>query len=340
MSSPSNAIKSSSANSTNSTAAAAAAKVPKNASSVLEPPSSFKEQIKEMFQKNKYLIIFIGAALVIFIIVIVYIYFAMRKTGLTGKTLTTVPIKLFGTNSPRSIMNTNIPVPSLGMEYTYSFWVYLENYDQTATNSRMLWYRGTMNDIATANPIIYMDKSSNIMYLCVKSQNSVLSGGSVNYNQDVGQIALNNQFLNQIPMSNNTNQYLIMKIDYVPLQKWVNVAMVIDNQIISIYLDGDIYSVKTVNDFNYNSSLPYSLIVDKTDGDIYIGANPHPSQNITINGYLSKLDFFSYAISSEDIKRNYDKGPFSKNFLSMIGLGSAYGVRSPVYKIGNTTDQS
>jgi len=82
-----------------------------------------------------------------------------------------------------------------------------------------------------------------------------------------------------------------------------------------------------------------NLIIDKSDGDIYIGANPQSSQNITINGYMSKLDFFAYAISSIDVKKIYDQGPFSRNFMSMIGLGSTYGVRSPIYNIGNAASQ-
>jgi len=140
-----------------------------------------------------------------------------------------------------------------------------------------------------------------------------------------------------------TNQYLIMTIDYVPLQKWVNVALIIDNQMLSVYMDGEIYSVKSVDDFYaMNANMPKgatlpNLIIDKSDGDIYIGANPQSSQNITINGYLSKLDFFTYAISSVDVKKIYDQGPFSRNFMSMIGLGSTYGVRSPIYNIGSAS---
>ena len=297
---------------------------------------NFSSRIKEFVKANKFLLIFIGVVLLIFITVIIYIYFAMRGTGLRAKTLTSDPIKLIQSNSPKTISNTTIPIPTLGKEYAYSFWVYLENYDQTVQNHRMLWYRGNVNDISTANPIIYMDKQSNTMYLCVKTQSSTLSSSSVNYNQDVGQVVSENFFLNPAFTSpNNTNQYLIMTIDYVPLQRWVHVALIVDNQMLSVYLDGEIYSVKSADDFNAMNKLNYNLIIDKTDGDIYIGANPQNSQNMTINGYLSKLDFFSYAMSAQDVHKTYAAGPFSRNFMSMIGLGSAYGVRSPVYKIGN-----
>ena len=190
-----------------------------------------------------------------------------------------------------------------------------------------------------------MDAASNKMYLCIKTQNSTLSSTTVNYNQDVSNVLTNNLFMNTHNLTSlqGTNQYLIMTIDYVPLQKWVNVALIIDNQMLSVYMDGEIYSVKSVDDFYaMNANMPKgatlpNLIIDKSDGDIYIGANPQSSQNITINGYLSKLDFFTYAISSVDVKKIYDQGPFSRNFMSMIGLGSTYGVRSPIYNIGSAS---
>lgn len=299
------------------------------------------KKMSQFVKDNKFLLIFIGVVLLIFIIVIIYIYFAMKGTGLQAKSLTSAPIKLTQSNSPQTINTSLIPVPSLGKEYAYSFWVYLENYDQTSANQRMLWYRGNLNDIATANPLIYMDSASNKMYLCVKTQNSTLSSTTVNYNQDVGQVVANNYFLNKSKFNSpsGSNQYLIMTIDYVPLQKWVNVVLIVDNQMISVYLDGEMYSVKSIDDFNAMNPITYNLIVDKTDGDIFIGANPQSSKNITINGYLSKLDFFTYAMSAMDVKKIYDAGPFSRSFMSMIGLGSSYGVRSPVYKIGSGDNQ-
>ena len=295
--------------------------------------NDFKAKLKEFIKNNKFLLIFIGVVFLIFIAVIVYIWIAMKTTGLNAKTLTKTPIRLIQTNSPQTIMNSSIPVPTLGKEFGYSFWLYIENYDQTSSKSRVIWYRGNLNDISSANPLVYMDATSNKMYLCIKSQNATLNSSAINYNNDVGLVAANNYFMN--PSATSSNAYLIMTIDYVPLQKWINIVINVDNQMLSVYLDGEIYSVKSIDDFNAMNSLPYNIIVDKTDGDIYIGANPQNSQNITINGYMRKLDFFTYALSARDVKKVYGAGPFSRNFMSMIGLGSTYGVRSPVYKIGD-----
>ena len=269
----------------------------------------------------------------------------MKNGGLVGKKLMQSPVKLDGTTSVPSISGDNIPIPSVGREYSYSFWTYLENYTQTPGSQKMLWYRGESDDISSANPIVYLDSISNKMYFVIKTQNSVLSSANVNYNSDVGLIIPNNYFLNQkFNLSSDCNKHIILTVDYVPLQRWVNMTLIISDKLVTIYLDGEIYSVKSIDEFKNNKSnefdvngnkVDYNLIIDKTVGSIYIGKSPMASSNITINGYMSKMEFFNYAISSADVKSVYKDGPFPNGILAALGAG-AYGVRSPVYKISDS----
>lgn len=308
-------------------------------------------KMKGLVSENLHVVIFIGIVILVFVIVIIYIVVAMKGAGLSGKSLTTTPIRLDGNNSPKTIPGDNIPVPSVGREYTYSFWIYLDSYAQTSGSSKMIWYRGSENDISSANPIVYMDEMTNKMYFVVKTQNSVLSGatGDNDYGSDIGAVKRLNYFMNDdLTTDILHNKHIIIPVDYVPLQRWLNFIMVIDNKIITLYMDGEIYSVKTVDEvkalrhehnpeYDTNGNrLDYSLIVDKTEGNIFTGKNPVSSRNVTINGYLSKMDFFNYAISTHDVKKVYNAGPFSKSFLSMFG--SKYGVRSPVYKMSESVE--
>lgn len=304
--------------------------------------SDMASKAKNFFQQNMPLIIFLGVVILIFVIVIVYITFAMKGAGLSGKTLTKTPIKLDGNNAPLVISSDKIPVPSLGREYTYSFWVYVENFNQTPGNQKMLWYRGADNDIASANPIVYMEDMSNRLNFVIKTQNSVLSSTEASpYNADLTTIKTKNYFHNKsLTLDDEHNKHVIVTVDYVPLQRWVNYVMVVDNKLVTVYMDGQIYSVKSVDEFKtvkpaeYNDKgerFDYTLILDKTEGNIYTGKNPADSQNLTINGYLSKIDFFTYAVSAKEVQKVYDQGPFTKGSLS--AFGSAYGVRSPVYRM-------
>jgi hypothetical protein len=131
---------------------------------------------------------------------------------------------------------------------------------------------------------------------------------------------------------------MIITIDYVPMQRWLHVVMVVDNKLVTTFIDGEIYSVKTTDEYKMlkeperdarGNTITHNLIIEKTQGTLYMGkfgpAAPPSS-------YLSNLEFFNYAISINDVKRIYVHGPFSRNFLAMLGI-SSYGVRSPVYKI-------
>jgi hypothetical protein len=341
----SNATAKAASNATAKAASNATAKAASNASgNVLTSGvgTDLMSKMKDFMKKNSLVLIFIGAILVIFIIVIIYIYYAMKNGGLVGKVLMPQPIKLDGTTSAPSISGDGIPIPSVGREYTYSFWTYLENYTQTPGSQKMLWYRGSPDDISSANPIVYLDSLSNTMYFVIKTQNSVLSSATVNYNSDVGLVVPNNYFLNpNFNLADDSNKHIILSIDYVPLQRWVNTTLIISDKLITIYLDGEIYSVKSIDEYKNNKAsefdvngnkVNYNLIIDNTVGDIYVGKSPMTSKNITINGYMSKLEFFNYGISSSDVKSVYNDGPFPSGILAALGAGG-YAVRSPVYKL-------
>jgi heme/copper-type cytochrome/quinol oxidase subunit 2 len=305
-------------------------------------PASTSDTIAKFFSDNMLVIIFISIILVIFLIVIIYIFVSMRGAGLRSATLSRAPIQLTGSNTPPPILATRMPVPMVGMEYAYSFWVYLENYSQTPGSQKMLWYRGLNGDLTAANPIVYLDSMSNKMYVVIKTKNSTLSSNNL------GDIVTKNYFLNNALTLNsaNTNKHIVMSYDYVPLQRWVNFGIAVDNKLVTLYMDGEIYSVKSVDEVKalrapsrnvLGEPEPYNVIIDNTQGDINIGKNPMASQNITINGYVSKFQFFNYAITSNDMKRIYKTGPFVNSFLSLLGMG-AYSLRSPVYKISASTN--
>lgn len=308
------------------------------------PAASTTDTLAKFFYDNMLVIIFISIILVIFLIVIIYIFVSMNGAGLRSATLTRTPIQLTGSNTPPPILANRMPVPMVGMEYAYSFWVYLENYSQTPGSQKLLWFRGTNGELTSANPIVYLDSMSNKMYVVIKTKNSNLNANSSN---DLSQIIPNNYFLNStLALNDNSNKHIIMSYDYVPLQRWVNFGIVVDNKLITLYMDGEIYSVKSVDEIKASrvsevdvlgKPVQYNVIVDNTQGDINIGQNPVSSKNSTISGYVSKFQFFNYAVTANDMKRVYKSGPFVNSFLSLLGMG-AYGLRAPVYKISSSTN--
>lgn len=293
------------------------------------------------------MIIIIVVTVLLFIFVILYITFAMKSKNLKGKVLLRTPIRIDQNDTPIQINNADIPKAAVGREYSYSFWMYLEKFTPEASNPinptpmhKLVFYRGNANEGATANPIVFVDGMSNKLYIVIKTTESSISSPTLN--SDINEIIANNYFLSDKPV-NASNKHLICSIDYIPLQRWVNIAFVIDNKVITLYLDGEIYSVKSVDEFRslrgkefdrLGRTVNYNLIIEKTDGDIFIGKSAVGNKR-TYEGFMGKMEYFNYALSMEQVKTAYASGPYKKGFLSMLGLGQ-YGLRAPIYKLNQT----
>jgi hypothetical protein len=132
-----------------------------------------------------------------------------------------------------------------------------------------------------------------------------------------------------------------MTVDYVPLQRWVFYTLTVDNDFVSLYQDGEIHNVMNLSaqassatgtgcKDPSNPSLNRSVIgVSKTTGDMYVGGTVNASAPDAV---LSRVVFFNYAITLQDVQALYSKGPIPQNILSKLGL-PVYGLRNPFYRI-------
>lgn len=130
--------------------------------------------------------------------------------------------------------------------------------------------------------------------------------------------------------------YATFIIDYVPLQRWVNIIINVNNNMLALIMDGAIHSTRVLNQDNSlcddNSS---SNLVSPTTGSVMIG-NINEENNImpAADGFISKLQFFNYSLSTpQHIQKIYNAGPVdSVGILKKLGL-PLYGFRNPLYRI-------
>jgi len=308
---------------------------------------TFLGNLKNNMSDDKAAVIMvIGVTVILFVFVIIYITFAMKSSNLKGKLINSKPIFVSSQMmKPERVISADLPKTLSGREYSYSLWMYIDEFVSDPNNNHaMIMYRGgddKTDSIASANPIFFMDARSNKLYVVVSTQSSSITSasGNVSTKPTLNDILVRNWFSSNDPNmdESNSNKHLILPVDYVPLQRWVHVALVVDNKIVSLYLDGDLYSVKSIDEFKGiragGKTVNYNLVVNRSDGDVFIGKNPTTGMNNTIKGYVGKVEFFNYAINSEEVKKSYMSGPIGKNFLNWFGI-TQYGVRSPVYKIG------
>ena len=280
-------------------------------------PGETDKKIMVETLKSSWIIILIVAAMLILVLVVIYIVSMVKKNKLQNVSMQKNMIDMADKSVvPLKILSTNLSLVTSGQEFSYTFWIILNsNYDSTS-DYKIVMQRGNTNSLTfsgNTNPLILLDRNVNTMYICVSTTQSN-----------------NNLTASEILSMNSTDQYtsgyLISKIDYVPLQRWVFVGIVIKDTTLYVFLDGDLYSATTV--YNMASDVSKNRpIIKGTNGDLTIGdaVNSTP-------GYISNSKFFNYGLTQKEMQSNYNQGPSKSSLLSMIGLKN-YGVRSPIYEI-------
>ena len=278
--------------------------------------------------KQSWVVILIVVAMVVLVLVVVYILQMIKKTRLQNIVLQPEMIAMDNRAIvPFKVPAGNMSLVSNGQEYSYSFWIFMGAAYATTTQPKILLQRGNTNSYtsngliqisAGTSPLIMLDKASNKMYFAVATS-------------AVGSTSLSpTEIITQDSTGAYNSGYLVTYIDYVPLQRWVNIALVIKNTAIYVYMDADLYSVASVTSakfgVNSNTNMPNPMI-SGTAGDLTLGDSKYCTP-----GFLSLTRFYNFALGQTDLQNMYSNGPVATTWLAYIGLGN-YGVRSPVYEV-------
>jgi hypothetical protein len=267
------------------------------------------------FAKSNGIVILIVVALILIVIITIWIVSIVRKSSYKVVNVSDKIIRMDkAENMPVTFSGGKFP-PSNGHEFTYSFWIYLTDYDVLYTHRTLFRRGGSVDSLNMANPVVGLDAKTNKMYIAIKTNMSL----DVRSMDDV---------------LSKSKRYAVAMIDYVPLQRWVHVAFSVQDSVLTIFMDGDIYSVKSITDIENvdpvdktKTSTSTRALYSNTMGDMYVG-----DSKTLIKGFMSRLQFFNYALTQKEIQKLYSNGPVQQTILSMLGL-STYGVRAPIYKI-------
>jgi hypothetical protein len=284
-----------------------------------------KLSFKEVTQQS-WVIILVVIAMIVLVLVVVYIMQMIKKTRLQNIVLQSSMIAMDNrTVVPFSVPAGNMSLVSNGQEYSYSFWIFMGSAYASTTQPKIILQRGNTNTYtsngliqisSSTSPLIMLDKASNKMYFAVSTS-------------AVGATSLSpTDIIKQTSAGDYTSGYLVTYIDYVPLQRWVNIALVIKNTAIYVYMDADLYSVASVASAHSGlSGSTTNPMIAGTSGDLTLGDSRYSTP-----GFLSLARFYNYALGQSDLQALYSSGPVPQSWLSYIGLGQ-YGVRNPVYEV-------
>jgi hypothetical protein len=282
---------------------------------------------------------------------VVYKYISVSTTYIVKGTDTPV----LATKST-TLSGSDIPAMNNGKRITVSWWMYINDMLTNDGQVRRVFNHGTSSpatstisafaDYFSSTPFVALDPYSNKVHVVFATTNSPFLQGSVDilslYNiTDITSVK-------EAELLNFMSQTHGMRFDYVPMQRWVHLAVVVDEEAnggtVTGYLDGEL--VKTVttnqqldsqtNQFTLAGMNLTGLYLDihnlnlSTTGNINIGGDGSGGGNhVGFSGLVSRISFTNTDLNANDIWQQYRAGP--TNLLNQYGLN--YGLQSPIYRL-------
>ena len=175
-----------------------------------------------------------------------------------------------------------------GIEFTWSVWIYIDELTYNSGNYRCVFYKG--NDYA-------------------KNQNTESQGLNFPNNAPGVYIAPNsNSLIIMMNTFNVINEEI--KVDNIPLNKWVNLIIKCQNNTLDIYINGTI-----VKSHNLHG------VPKQNYGDVYIAPNGG------FSGYISNLWYYNYSLGISEISKIIKNGPNT----NMKGSNNSMNLKKPDY---------
>ena len=253
------------------------------------------------------------AIIIVAIICVIIIYYFISRSVFNKKSFTVEKTKFPVKGYITSLLPADIPSSGNGSRRTYTFWIYVNDLNNSSGDIRHVWSIGDKT-AAENSPIVYIDPDSNKLNISFAKENGT-----------------DNQ------LSKSSDQKYKIKFDYLPLQRWVHIGIVVNDNYsgttVTLYMDSEI--VKSVTNGGDSSNEDNELTADSSDwnkevdldksGSLLVGGDKNG-----FNGLVSKVTIHNYDLNSKDIYNSYSEGPID-GLLASLG----YGVRTPLYKLSD-----
>ena len=266
----------------------AAAGLNQKLNQIVQPPStSSKSGAVQQFIFPIILVIIVYFMFIFLEIIYKYLNrMSINRVDLIPNTCTTDNMKTFPQN-PKQNKEYQLHVSDnerTGIEFTYSF--YLNVNPSTFKDEYGLlhiFHKGYTSQFPLLAPGVYMRSDKNTLRV----------------------------YMNTFKTWNN-----YMEVDNFPLNKWVHVALVCKNDAFEIYVNGNLSKKKSFEGYvpyqNFQDLVCFCKrrIVKKID----IDSTKPPELNVfgRMEGMMSRLTYFNYALCYAEIQKEMDRGPSSK----------------------------
>lgn len=216
----------------------------------------------------------------------------------------------------------DMPGISNGRRMSFSFWMYINDINKYKGLPRHVLHLGE-STLLDASPVVFLGADDNKLYVAMNKMQPI-------------------EYPSWTDTTSKKLQYMASRygivFDYIPLQRWVHVGVVINESVnggsITGYLDGELVKTMTTgSSVNLQGTIAttdfQNLLLDKR-GSLFIGGAMNDPSGQGFSGLVSKVQFYNYDLNVRDMYNDYLSGPISGGLLGKLG----YGVRSPIYKTG------
>lgn len=208
-----------------------------------------------------------------------------------------------------------------GRRISFSFWIYIHDIDKYKGVVRHVMHLGD-EDVMSGSPVVFLGANDNRIYIAMDKPNITYPAWATTPRQKLEYRATKHGMI----------------FDYVPIQRWVHVGVVINESVnggsIIGYMDGELVkTVTTDTNVMVQGSLEktsfQNLVLDKR-GSLFIGGSMTSPMGPGFSGLVSKVKFYNHDLNVQDMYKDYRSGPLAGGVLSKLG----YGLRTPIYKTG------
>lgn len=312
---------------------------------VKDEVSHVMDKVSSKFGGNSVVILTLFGVVVGAFALAVALYYIIMNAISSSKTnvIAETKVPVVGTTF-NTYVGSNIPIATNGKRMTITFWLYINDMNVNAGSVRRIFNRGGKDAIDQSSPFVALDSVQNKVHVIFTTTNPTSQYTMTDINgqyNDLSTAAVSASIEERVNFLSLVHG---IQIDYVPMQRWVHIAVVVNEEasggIIMSYIDGEL--VKTVGS---STALP-SITVGNTTiqnpclnmasldinavGAINVGSD---STSIVpgFSGLVSTIGFTNSDLNADDIYSMYLQGPVN-SYLSKLGL-AGYGLQSPIYRV-------
>jgi len=206
---------------------------------------------------TKFFTVIVGVLFLFLLGYVIYYYYNVSRYGSRASPIfIDKPVNAFDDNLSRE--TRQLPVGSEGLSFTYNFWIYVADWQYKFSEKKTIFVKGK---VANRAPEVYLTPTQNSLAVALAT-----------FAEPSGEVCI---------------------IDNIPLQKWINISVVLDNRTLDIYLDGKLersFVLKGVPKMNRNA-LQFA-----PDGGFY--------------GQISMFRYFNRPITPDEASSIYSQGPY------------------------------